>query len=149
MTQRLLLLAHLLGAVAWLGGMFFAHVCLRPAAAQVLQPPQRLQLMAAALTRFLRVAGVSVLLVLGSGLAMVLRAPLSAAPPGWHVMTVIGVVMAVIYAFVHARLLPELVARCAALDWPAAAQALNRIRRLVALNLVLGAIVLAAAVSAR
>ena len=34
---------HILGAVVWVGGMFAAYVCLRPAAG-ALEPPQRLKL---------------------------------------------------------------------------------------------------------
>jgi uncharacterized membrane protein len=34
---------HILGAVVWVGGMFAAYVCLRPAAG-ALEPPQRLAL---------------------------------------------------------------------------------------------------------
>ena len=37
MLRQLLLLLHLLSAIAWLGGMFFAYYCLRPAAAEVLK----------------------------------------------------------------------------------------------------------------
>ena len=36
---------HLLSIVAWIGGMFFMHTCLRPAAAEVLEPPARVRLM--------------------------------------------------------------------------------------------------------
>ena len=35
---------HLLSAVIWVGGMFFAYMVLRPAAATLLEPPQRLPL---------------------------------------------------------------------------------------------------------
>ena len=35
---------HLLGVLIWVGGMFFAYMALRPAAAQLLEPPQRLTL---------------------------------------------------------------------------------------------------------
>ena len=35
---------HLVAAVIWVGGMFFAYMALRPAAATVLEPPARLQL---------------------------------------------------------------------------------------------------------
>jgi uncharacterized membrane protein len=50
--NRLLVLIHLLAVIVWIGGMFFAHVCLRPVAAAQLQPPQRLPLLAAILGRF-------------------------------------------------------------------------------------------------
>ena len=35
---------HLLAAVIWVGGMFFAYMALRPAAASLLEPPLRLPL---------------------------------------------------------------------------------------------------------
>jgi len=149
MLRQALLLVHLLSAIAWVGGMFFAYFCLRPSAVEVLQPAQRLPLWLATLTRFLRVVGIAVVLLLASGLAMLLQVGLRAAPIGWHAMLGLGVGMALVYLLAHARWLPRLRARCAAADWPAAAQALNAIRRLVALNLALGVLVVLAAVSAR
>jgi len=35
---------HVLAAVVWVGGMFFAWMVLRPAAVSALQPPERLML---------------------------------------------------------------------------------------------------------
>ena len=62
---------HLLGVVVWVGGMFFAHMALRPAA-QALPPPQRLPLLAATLTRFVAWVGVrSIVILVGSGIAMI------------------------------------------------------------------------------
>ena len=145
MWRSVLLLLHLLSAMAWVGGMFFAHFCLRPAAVQTLAPPQRLPLMAAALGRFLAAMAVAVPLVLLTGLAMLVQTGMAHAPWGWHAMLGIGLVMAGVYAFSHARLLPRLRQQVAASAWPLAAQTLDRIRRLVMLNLALG--VLAAAVA--
>ena len=34
---------HLLAVIAWLGGMFFMLMCLRPAAQEVLDPPSRIE----------------------------------------------------------------------------------------------------------
>ena len=42
--SSLLLTLHLLAAVIWVGGMFFAYACLRPVAASLFEPPQRLTL---------------------------------------------------------------------------------------------------------
>ena len=39
----LLLFLHVAGVVVWVGGMFFAYVCLRPRAASQLEPPPRLR----------------------------------------------------------------------------------------------------------
>jgi uncharacterized membrane protein len=149
MLHQTLLLLHLLAAMAWVGGMFFAYFCLRPSAAEVLDPPQRLPLWVATLGRFLRYMSVAVLVVLASGLGMLLQVGFRAAPLGWHVMFAVGLVMAAVYATIHLGLLPRLRAHCGASAWPAAAQVLNRIRQLVALNLALGVLAVVAAVSAR
>jgi uncharacterized membrane protein len=64
-------------------------------------------------------------------------------------MLALGLVMAAVFAYVYLALFPKLRDGCATSDWPAAAQALNGIRRLVALNLVLGICTVVAAISAR
>ena len=46
------LLLHALAAVVWVGGMFFAHMALRPVAASLLEPPQRLALWVGVFSRF-------------------------------------------------------------------------------------------------
>ena len=61
---------HLLAVIAWLGGMFFVLMCLRPAAHEVLEAPPRVRLMHATLRRFLRIVGLAVLAILLSGAAM-------------------------------------------------------------------------------
>ncbi|MFO1217965.1 MAG: CopD family protein [Burkholderiaceae bacterium] len=138
MGHALLLLLHLLGAIVWVGGMFFAHFALRPAAAEVLPPPQRIALMVAALRRFFGFVTVAVIAVLGSGFALLARVGLLQAPVGWHVMMGCGVVMALVFVFIVARLFPRLVALAAAASWPEAGAELQRIRSLVAFNLGLG-----------
>lgn len=149
MLKSFFLFVHLLGAITWIGGMFFAYFCLRPAAAEVLAPPLRLPLWAATFARFLPYMAMAVSLILATGLAMILPVGLHAAPIGWHIMSGLGVAMALIFAFLYVRLFPLFRARCADSNWPAAAQVLNRIRQLVALNLLLGTLVVLAAVSTR
>lgn len=149
MLRQLLLFLHLSGAIAWIGGMFFAYFCLRPAAAEVLEPPRRLLLLSATFARFLPYMAVAVVVILASGFALLLQVGFRQAPVGWHAMTALGLPMAAVFAYVYLALFPKLRAGCAAADWPAAAQAHNGIRRLVALNLFLGACTVVAAVSAR
>lgn len=149
MLRQALILVHLLGAILWIGGMFFAYVCLRPAAAEVLAPPQRLPLWAATFARFLPAAAAAVLVLLVSGITMLAQTGFAQAPLGWHLMLALGLLMSALFAFVYAVLYPKLRAACAAADWPLAAQALNGIRRLVAVNLVLGLLTVVAAISAR
>ena len=62
---------HILGAVIWVGGMFAAYVCLRPAAGS-LEPPQRLKLWRGFFAKFFPWVWVAVILLLGSGYCMLL-----------------------------------------------------------------------------
>jgi uncharacterized membrane protein len=64
-----LLALHLLAAAFWVGGMAFAYLVLRPAAGP-LDPPARLPLWRRVFAKFLPWVGVSVVVLLGSGYAM-------------------------------------------------------------------------------
>lgn len=144
-----LLFVHLASAVVWLGGMVFAHFALRPAAMQLLEPPARLPLMTLALGRFFRLVAVAVVAILLSGWLLIARVGLAQAPVGWHLMLAIGVLMALVFAFIYVRLYPALRAAVAAKQWAAGASVLNRIRGLVFVNLCLGFLAVAAAAYAR
>jgi uncharacterized membrane protein len=149
MLHSTLLFLHLASAFVWVGGMFFAYFCLRPAAAQLLQPPERLPLWVATFERFFVFTAVAVAFVLLSGFTMLAQAGFHTAPRGWHIMMALGIVMAGIFAYVYAGLFPKLRQQCAASAWPAAGALLNSIRQWVAVNLVLATCVVAAAASAR
>jgi uncharacterized membrane protein len=138
--HALLVFIHLAGVIVWVGGMFFAHFCLRPVAAAQLPPPQRLPLLAGVLGRFFPAVAIAVVAILGSGLALMLGAGFARAPLHWHLMMTIGLAMAAIFAVIYLSLFRRLRAGVAATDWPAAGAAMNRIRQLVALNLALGAL---------
>jgi len=140
---------HLLGVVVWVGGMFFAHMALRPAA-QALPPPQRLPLLAAALSRFVAWTAASILLLVASGIAMiVLLGGMSAVGVYVHVMIGLGLVMILIYGHLVASPLKRLRAAVAASDWPGAGAAMTMARRLVGINLVLGLVTITVAVLGR
>lgn len=143
--MRTALLAHLIGALIWIGGMFFAYFALRPAAA-TLDPPQRLALWAATLRRFFRWVWISVALILGSGFYMLMViAGATRVPVSIHVMVYIGVIMTVIFAYVFLLPFSALRRAVAAQDWQAGAAALEAIRKAVAVNLALGLINVAVA----
>ncbi len=143
--SRFLVLLHLFAVIVWIGGMFFAHFCLRPVAAAQLQPPQRLPLLAAVLGRFFGWVGVALALLWGSGLARFAQAG-AAVPASWHVMLGIGSVMTLIFGIIVFRYHRRLRLAVEAQDWPAAGAAMNPIRHLVLVNLALGLITLAVAV---
>ncbi len=142
---RFLVLLHLLAVIVWIGGMFFAHFCLRPVAAAQLPPPQRLPLLAAVLSRFFAIVGAALLLLWGSGLVRFAQAG-AAIPASWHAMLGIGTVMTLIFGLIVFRFHRRMLAAVSALDWPAAGAAMNSIRQLVLANLVLGFLVVAVAI---
>lgn len=142
--NRLIVLIHLLAVIVWVGGMFFAHVCLRPVAAAQLPPPQRLPLLAAVLGRFFAAVGVALLLLWGSGLVRFAQVG-AAIPLHWHAMLGLGSVMTVIFAVIVLRFYRRLRAALAAQDWPQAGKAMNSIRVLVLANLILGFVTVAVA----
>lgn len=143
--HSVLLFVHLAGVVVWVGGMFFVHFCLRPVVAEQLPPGPRLQLMSAVLGRFFPVVAVGVVAILGSGFARMLAVGMARAPVNWHLMAALGLLMALIFCLIYLLHYPKLRARVAAEDWPAAAAVLNRIRSLVAANLLLGVLTIAVA----
>ncbi|MCY7314547.1 MAG: CopD family protein [Rubrivivax sp.] len=136
---------HVLAVVLWVGGMAFAHFCLRPAVL-VLEPPQRVRLLHAVLGRFLRIVLWSALLVLASGLRMIGRVARQAVQSGgvfampldWSVMTVVGLVMVLIYGHIRWVLWRRLDRAMQAADVPAAAAAMAPLRQWMAVNLALG-----------
>ena len=139
-----LLFVHLLGVIVWVGGMAFAYLCLRPAAVS-LEPPARLTLWAAVLARFFPLVWISVVAIIGSGLAMMLNRGFAGAPEAWHVMFAVGLVMAGIYLYVWFVPWRRLRTAVAHQNWPQGAAALGRIRQGVAVNLVLGTVNVAVA----
>lgn len=149
MTYAGLKVLHLLAIVAWVGGMFFVLVCLRPAAAAVLAPAERVRLLHAALARFLGVVLVAVIVVFASGAALVGLAWQTATRAGiafnmpldWYVMIGVFVVMAAVFAHIRWALLPRLARAVDSTAWQQGAVTLGTIRSEVTANLVLGVFV--------
>lgn len=146
MTFYLLTLVHVLATIVWVGGMFFAHQCLRPAVLSTLDaPPQRLALWRAVFGRFFPwVWGCVIALVLTGQAIVVNMGGMGAVPVQIHIMAGIGYLMALIFAFIFFVPYAALKKAVAAQDWPAGGAALNRIRVLVGTNLALGLINVAA-----
>ena len=141
----LMLFLHLAGVTVWVGGMFFAYVCLRPAAVDVLEPPLRLTLWKRVFERFFPTVWAAVAAILGSGLFMLLTMGFGAAPRHYHLMFVTGLVMVAVFIGVVTVPFRALVDAVEAKNWPAGGAALGRIRQLVGFNLSLGAITIAIA----
>lgn len=136
---------HLLAAVIWVGGMFFAWMALRPVAAALLEPPLRLLLWAQVLARFFPWVWVAVIVLLASGYWMLFRVfgGFHALALYVHLMQAIGIVMMLIFVHIYFEPFRHLKYAVATGDWPAAGRALARIRRLIGVNLILGLTVVA------
>ncbi len=145
MIYLLLKAVHVLCVVLWVGGMAFAHFCLRPAVV-ALEPPVRLRLLHAVLQRFFTIVLGATGLIVVSGLWMIGRTAKQAVqsgssfswPADWLLMTVVGLFMAALFGHIRFVLFKRLQRAVVAADWPTAGTAMAAIRRWVGVNLVLG-----------
>lgn len=142
---------HILAAIIWVGGMFFAYMALRPAAVAMLEPPQRLPLWSATFRRFFPWVWAAIILLPATGYWMILS---PSAFDGFanvglyiHAMQGIGMVMMAIFLHVFFAPYQRLNRAVEAGDWPEAGKQLNQIRQSVFVNLLLGIITVIVATS--
>ena len=141
--MTLSLFLHVLGVVVWVGGMFFAYMALRPVAAAVLEPPQRLTLWSGVFARFFPWVWASVVAILLSGLHMLVVLGGTSAPPYVFTMFALGMVMMLIFGHVFFAPYGRLKRAVAQQDWKAGGAALGLIRQLIGINLSLGLLTIA------
>jgi len=145
------LMLHLLSAVVWVGGMFFAYMALRPVAAAQLQPPQRQALWVGVFRKFFPWVYAAIAVILASGYWMVLVFYGGFAAVGLHVHLMIwaGYVMMLIFLYVFFVPFRRLQRAVAAESWQEGGGALARIRVLIGVNLAIGLLVVAVASGGR
>ena len=132
-------LIHLLAVLIWVGGMFFTHAVLRPSAAETLEPPQRLRLLDAVFRRFFNWIWGAVGAILVTGLYLIyLHGGIAHAARHVQIMLALGLVMMAIFGYVFFACYVPFSLHVAKQRWKEAGEILGSIRRLVALNLVLG-----------
>lgn len=131
---------HVLAALIWVGGMFFAWMILRPAAANRLEAPTRLTLWGEVFHRFFQWVWLAVVVLPVSGMGMLHErfAGLESTPRYVHIMIGLYIVMLALFLRIRLLQLPALYKAVDAQDWPAGAAALGRIRKLVGFNLLIG-----------
>jgi uncharacterized membrane protein len=144
------LILHALSAVVWVGGMFFAHQVLRPAAA-TLEPGPRLALWSRVLGRFFAWVFAAVILLLLTGYTMVFEVFGGFAKIGLHIQLMQGIGILMVLLFLHLYFAPwrRFRAAVARQDWAEGGRQLGQIRTIVTVNLVLGIIVVAIGSSGR
>lgn len=141
---------HSLSAVVWVGGMFFAHQILRPAALP-LEPGPRFELWERVLSRFFVWVYAAIVLLLASGYAMVYGVFAGFGGIGLHVQLMMGTGILMMLLFLHLYSAPwrRFRAAVARRDWALAGRQLGQIRMIVGINLVLGLLTVALGSSGR
>lgn len=142
---------HLLASVIWVGGMIFAHNSLRPAAAQVLEPPLRLELWVQVFRRFFVLVWLSIAVILGTGYWMLFNYFGGFAGAGTHIHIMHGAGLIMVMIFTHVFFAPYRRLKQAVIvqDYPLAATQLNMIRKLVGINVLIGLLVIVVASAGR
>lgn len=127
---------HVLCAVIWVGGMFFAYVVLRPSMS-VLEPIQRIALHTQVFRRFFLVVWHVMPLILLTGFAVLFGFYGGMANVAWnvHLMMLLGLIMSAVFLLIvfgpYARFRRTT-------DRNTAAACIDRIRMLIGINLVIG-----------
>ncbi|MES2870752.1 MAG: CopD family protein [Pseudomonadota bacterium] len=138
---------HVLAALIWVGGMFFAWMILRPAAMTALDGPPRLKLWVEVFRRFFVWVWIAVVIlpISGVGLLQLRFNGFETAPRYVQIMMGLYIVMVALFIRIQSLQLPELRQAVEAEQWAAGAAVLGRIRRLVGCNLIVGLVLVAIA----
>ncbi len=138
---------HVLAALVWVGGMFFAWMVLRPAAGKALEGPARLKLWVEVFPRFFAWVWVAVVILPIGGVGMLHMRfnGFETAPRYVQIMMGLYLVMTALFIRIQALQLPALRKAVLAEDWPTGAATLGGIRRLVGINLLIGLLLVAIA----
>ena len=141
---------HLVAAVIWVGGMFFAYMALRPAAASM-DPALRLPLWSRTFGRFFPWVWVSVIALPVTGYWMIFDAFGGMAHAGMriNIMQTLGIIMIMIYLHLFFAPYRRLNRAVASGDFAAAGSQLAQIRRLIGINLLLGLVTIVVASAGR
>jgi uncharacterized membrane protein len=144
MSASFALFLHTLATVVWVGGMFFAYMCLRPVASEILEPPLRLSLWNKTFTRFFPWVWVAVVVLSLTGSWLLMHMGGFASVGGYvHIMLGLGAVMILIFLYVFFGPYRRLRDAVANNDLQTGGKQLGRIRMLVGINLLLGIIEIA------
>ena len=126
---------HLLCAVVWVGGMFFAYVVLRPSMAAI-EAPQRMLLHTRVFKTFFLIIWHAMPLILIAGFAMLgLRWDMATAP--WQIQAMMGLGLLMAAVFLAIFFGPYRQFR-RTIDRNRMASSLDGIRKLIGVNLILG-----------
>ncbi|WP_455374621.1 CopD family protein [Kaarinaea lacus] len=131
---------HLVAAIIWIGGMFYAYMILRPVAASLLEPPLRLKLWSEIFQKFFVWVWGIVIVIPVTGYFMVFT--------NWdgfkfvtmdiHIMHGLGILMILIYMHLFFAPYRRMNRALADNNIEEAAKRLSQIRVIVMVNMLLG-----------
>jgi len=131
---------HLLSAIIWVGGMFYAYMILRPVAASMLEPPLRLKLWSEIFKKFFAWVWAIIIVIPTTGYYMIFA--------NWdgfanltidiHIMHGIGILMILLYLHLFFAPYRRMNQALADNDIQEAAIRLAQIRVIVMINMLLG-----------
>jgi uncharacterized membrane protein len=148
--MTLLISLHVLAAVIWVGGMFFAYMVLRPSAGPLETAP-RLQLWSRVFGRFFPWVWASIVVLLGTGYTMLFLqfGGFAGAPPHINIMQATGILMMLLFLHLYFAPWRRFSRAVGAGEFEQAGATLRQIRMIVAINLVLGLITVAVGAGGR
>ncbi|MBE9563074.1 MAG: CopD family protein [Proteobacteria bacterium] len=131
---------HILAVIVWIGGMFFAHMALRPVVANLLEPPLRLQLMTQVLEKFFLWVWIAVILLWLTGLWMIFGyfGGMTHIKISVHIMLTLAIIMTLLYIYIYFMPFPNLKNAVSIKDFKQASKCLAKIRSTIGFNLILG-----------
>lgn len=132
---------HQLATIVWVGGMFFAHMALRPAIRDVVRGPERAVLMREVFGRFFPWVWASILLLWASGGWYLVFALHGKAAMHVHLMMGVASLMTLIFAYIFVSPYRKLKIAIDHERWALAGAEIALIRQLILVNLLLGLIV--------
>ncbi|MGE5625158.1 MAG: CopD family protein [Bacillota bacterium] len=134
---------HLLSAVIWVGGMFFAFLAARPVLAE-LDTLLRARLWVGIFRRFFPWVWAAVVALLVTGFYMVFNTfdGFAHAPAFVHVMMGLGILMMLLFGHVFFSPYKRLQRSVSTGDEDLAKKAMGQIRRVIGVNLALGLVVI-------
>ena len=140
--SALALTLHVLAAIIWVGGMFFGFMAVRPALGD-LETKIRARIWVGIFRRFFPWVWGSVVVLLGTGLYMAKDTfdGLSHAPIFVHVMLGLGILMMLLFGHLYFAPYKRLKQAVATGDDALATKSMAQIRVTMAVNLILGLIV--------
>ncbi len=136
----LMLSIHTIASTIWVGGMIFALFMLRPAVPGIEPPPERLKLWHRVFERFFPTVWVCVVALPSTGYWQVMMDFGGFAGAGLHIhwMHGTGWVMMILFIYLYMKPYAAFAKAVEAGDWDAARPQLEKIRKIVTINVVLG-----------